>query len=1010
MPDMNASYSTIGIDLGIGSCGWAYIRETNDSGEIVALGVRTFDVPETAKERTPTNQLRRQYRGLRRVLRRRRQRMSAVRALLVQHGLLTDASRNALYSSNQSPWQLRADGLDRLLSPLEFALALGHVAKHRGFRSNSKRDRGANAPKDSSDMLKVIEATRQKLADYRTVGEMFARDPDYAGRKRNRDGDYSRSILRQDQEREIALLFDRQRHFGNALASQELQACYADIAFSQRPLADSEDMVGFCGFEPAEKRAAKFSYSFELFRFLARLTQIRVNEQPLNVDDIRVALKDFGSRTGLSFKQLRKQLGLADSQRFDGVSLENEKQDVVSRHGKPFEGTAALRNCLGPAWSSLLAHPAKLDAIAFVLSFREDITSIRNGLQDIDLEPVILDALMQGVEDGSFARFKGAGHISAKACRAIIPFMQQGLVYSEACAKAGYDHAARPMEDLESIGNPVARKALREAVKQIKAVVAEYGVPDFFHIELARDVGKSQEEREEIRFGIEKRNKEKEKLREKFREDVGRDPSGAEDLLRYELWKEQNGRCLYSDEYIDPNWIVSSDNRVQVDHILPWSRSGDDSFINKTLCLAKANQEKKGRTPYEWLGNNEVRWEKFTQSVESIKAMKGRKKRNYLLKDASLLEEKFRPRNLGDTRYATRLLLNLLKTIYPESTVRARPGSLTDRLRRGWSLQGMKKGADGKRVEDDRHHALDALIVATIGEAALQRLTKAFQEAERRGDHRSFANLTPPWEGFRQEAEEKLREVFVSRAERRRARGAGHEATIRQIINTEDGERVSERKAIEKITEADLGRVKDPERNKAAIEAVRSWILAGKPKDNPPLSPKGDPIRKIRLISNGKPAVRVRDGTADRGEIVRVDVFRKANKKGKYEFYLVPIYPHQVADKKKWPTPPNQAIVAYKDEELWPVMTTDYEFMWSLSPFCFVELEKPDGTFIDGYFRGVDRTTGAIGLSPHETRSSLNRGIGVKSLTHLSKWHIDRLGRRFEIKQEIRTWHGVACT
>lgn len=1007
---MNASFTTLGIDLGIGSCGWAYIRETEDKGEIVGLGVRTFDVPETAKERTPTNQLRRQFRGLRRVLRRRRQRMNALRVLLAQHGLLSDDARDALYSASHSPWQLRAAGLDRRLSPLEFALVLGHIAKHRGFRSNSKRDRGANAPKDSSDMLKVIEATRQRLADYRTVGEMFARDPDYAGRKRNRDGDYSRSILRQDQEREITLLFEWQQQLGNQLASHELEAAYAEIAFSQRPLADSEHMVGACGFEPNEKRAARFSYSFELFRFLARLTQIRIAEQPLSAEDIRIAIKDFGAKTGLSFKQLRKQLGLPDGARFDGVAPENEGQDVISRHGKPFMGTATLRSVLGPAWASMLAMPEKLDAIAFILTFREDINSIRTGLEQLGLEAVILDALMVGVEDGSFARFKGAGHISAKACRAIIPFMAQGLVYSDACAKAGYDHAARPVEDLDSIANPVARKALREAVKQIKAVVTEYGVPDFFHIELARDVGKSQEEREEIRFGIEKRNKEKDRLREKFKDDVGREPNSGEDLLRYELWKEQNGRCLYSDEYIDPNWIVASDNRVQVDHILPWSRSGDDSFINKTLCLAKANQEKKGQTPYEWFGKNEARWEKFTQGVESIKAMKGRKKRNYLLKDATLLEEKFRPRNLGDTRYATRLLLNLLKTIYPDSTVRARPGALTDRLRRGWGMQGKKKDADGKRIEDDRHHALDALIVATIGEAALQRLTKAFQEAERKGDHRSFTNLVPPWEGFRQEAEGKLRETFVSRAERRRARGAGHEATIRQIIATDDGDRVSERKSVEKLTEADLGRVKDAERNTALIDSLRAWIAAGKPKGSAPLSPKGDPIRKVRLISNGKPAVQVRGGAADRGEIVRVDVFRKANRKGKFEFYLVPIYPHQVADEKTWPKPPNQAIVAYKDEVDWPEMTPDYEFMWSLNPFCFVELEKADGTFIDGYFRGVDRTTGAIGLSPHETRSTSSRGIGVKSLTRLSKWQIDRLGRRFEIKQEIRTWHGVACT
>src|SRR5690606_4143086 len=155
---------------------------------------------------------------------------------------------------------------------------------------------------------------------------------------------------------------------------------------------------------------------------------------------------------------------------------------------------------------------------------------------------------------------------------------------------------------------------------------------------------------------------------------------------------------------------------------------------------------------------------------------KGRKKRNYLLKDARILEDKFRPRNLNDTRYAARLLADELRYLYPEgdgSRVRARPGPLTDRLRRAWGIQDLKKGPDGGRVADDRHHALGALVVAATTESALQRLTRAFQEAERRGSHRDFTDFPPPWHGFAAEARAHYETVFVSRAERRRARGQG---------------------------------------------------------------------------------------------------------------------------------------------------------------------------------------------------------------------------------------------
>ena len=269
--------------------------------------------------------------------------------------------------------------------------------------------------------------------------------------------------------------------------------------------------------------------------------------------------------------------------------------------------------------------------------------------------------------------------------------MATGLVYSEACAKAGYDHSKRGDTDLDQIANPIARKALTEALKQIKAIVEVHGMPGRMHIELARDVGKSKEERDEIRTGIEKRNKQKDRLREEFKEALGREAANAEDLMRFELWKEQGGRCMYTDREIHPNAIVSSDRTVEVDHILPWSRSGDDSFVNKMLCFASANQEKKGRTPFEWLGKDEAKWEGLVGRVELNKAMKGRKKRNYLLKDASILETKFRERNINDTRYATRVLLNTLARKYADDKkvhVFARPGPLTDRLRRGWGIQG----------------------------------------------------------------------------------------------------------------------------------------------------------------------------------------------------------------------------------------------------------------------------------------------------------------------------------
>jgi CRISPR-associated endonuclease Csn1 len=107
----------------------------------------------------------------------------------------------------------------------------------------------------------------------------------------------------------------------------------------------------------------------------------------------------------------------------------------------------------------------------------------------------------------------------------------------------------------------------------------------------------------------------------------------------------------------------------------------------------------------------------------------------------------------------------------------------------------------------------------------------------------------------------------------------------------------------------------------------------------------------------------VRGGTADRGEMVRVDVFSKPNRKGKDEWYLVPICPQQVMNKKAWPHPPIRSVVAYKDESEWTEIGPEHKFCFSLYPRSYVEAIKATRELFEGYFSGLDRSTGAISLS-----------------------------------------------
>ncbi len=155
--------------------------------------------------------------------------MEKVRAILHRFGLLAGVASEALRDAmqrvqlkadgdNVTPWRLRALAHDRLLSDDEFSVVIGHIARHRGFRSNSKRDAGANAADETSKMKKAMEETREGLAKYRSFGEMIESDPKFADRKRNRDKDYSHTPKRSDLQAELRSIFAAQRRFGNMRA------------------------------------------------------------------------------------------------------------------------------------------------------------------------------------------------------------------------------------------------------------------------------------------------------------------------------------------------------------------------------------------------------------------------------------------------------------------------------------------------------------------------------------------------------------------------------------------------------------------------------------------------------------------------------------------------------------------------------------------------------------------------------------------------------------------------
>lgn len=1095
---MGERQRVLGLDLGIASCGWAIIEFDGNIWRIVRAGVWEWDAPEhinNGKKRKSNLRERGETRRRRRLLDVRQRRMRELRQLLAHYEILKRTDHDALHFPKLNPWHLRKEALDRKLDDEEWAVVLGHMSGHRAYLSNAKRKKN-ETDDDRKKLLKALGENEREFetartqGSVRTVGEWLANK----NTQRNRRGDFRHSIKREWVRQEAALLFNRQRKLGNPFALSSLYDRYVPLAFEQGEITPPE--VGPCTFEPSESRAAKHSYSFERFRLLQRLTNIRIISAP-NVPPRRLTEAEIGkieSKLGIqaqiTYTTIRRALTLPDNESFARINeAKQEEYEIVkgSKSGQTAPGTRALRTMITTkfgvrAWESLISTPDTLDAIASAIAHRDDLKLIRTELEKLDIEPAVIETLVKGSDGGELGFFKGTGHVSFKALRKLIPHMLAGLDYHDAQIAAKYDpskdrYSRRPgivgegpqaiaawlkKDQLEElIRNQVVSRAIREGFKQVLALWRTEGPFNAIHLEMARDVGRSAAERDKMDADNIKRRDRRNALRNAFIENFRKIPSDRE-FERWTLWCEQKGKCPYTPfdrGGIPCDAVLDGDDRVEVDHILPRSRFNLESLNNKVLCLTGANRNKGSLTPYQWLseGLGKLSWDIFCSQARVIFADNSRKLDNLLIIDTTKLEKSLSSRALNDTRWISKFLLaGFEKLGTADSPLRVQPvnAALVGTLRWAWGLAGWKHDPRdrSKRQSDDRHHAIDAAIVATINGRLVERLTTAYQRAEQRAEYFEARDFKPPWDKFREEllkqlygdsaAKAKPSEfvpdstmgALVSRSERRRARGQMHKETIYSLTSVNGAtagtaRRVKiERRAVDdKLTADDLLRLKDADRNFKLAELLRDWIKNDHPADKQPTwkyrlsdgTERYEPIRFVSLLTNDAPAIspkrllRKQDGediafaAFDRIEMVRVDIFENANTDGDSRYLFVPIYVHQTIDA----APPKSAFTLRRPYDEWPVVSVRDKFLFSIYKFSLLKVEADRKLPLLGYYRGLDANDGRIKLSPQYSRDDkLGVRFSPTTISTIRKFSVDRLGRKFEVSREVRTWRGKACT
>ena len=691
----------------------------------------------------------------------------------------------------------------------------------------------------------------------------------------------------------------------------------------------------------------------------------------------------------------------------------------------------------------------QLDAAGAALTNPENEDKLREALKQAEFEPLEIEALL------TLPSFAGYGHISVKACRKLIPYLEQGMNYNDACQAAGYDFQGRQngekaqflpasTEEMEDITSPVVRRAVAQTIKVVNAIIREQGEsPVSIHLELAREMNKNFQQRSELDKAMRDNSAENERLMKELNELFpGRIVTG-QDLVKYRLWKEQDGRCAYSIQPLELDKVITVSGYAEVDHIVPYSISFDDRRTNKVLVLASENRQKGNRLPLQYLQGK--RRDDFI--VYTKANVKNFRKRQNLLKERLSEEDGkgYIQRNLQDTQYIAAFMLNYIRNHLAfadcsgagKRRVVAVNGAVTAFLRKRWGL--------GKvRADGDLHHAADAAVIACTTQGMIKRVSDFCKRAETtavRNEH-----FPEPWPRFRDELRQRLsacpqedlmkinpvyyatvdissiQPVFVSRMPRHKVTGAAHEETIRSQVNEKY---TAVRKSITELSLDKDGKIKDyfkPSSDTLLYEALKKRLTefggnAKKAFAEPFYKPRADgtpgaQVRKVKVVAKMNNTIPVRSGggVAKGGDMIRIDVYYVPGD----GYYWVPIY---VADTVK-ETLPNKAVVRDKTMEEWKEMKED-DFLFSLysNDLILVERDKPicfslmheDSTLPKKYetkkelvyYKGGDISNGGIRIETHEGAyflKSLTFGIVQK----VQKYQVDVLGNYTPVKKEKR--------
>ncbi|MFC2186154.1 type II CRISPR RNA-guided endonuclease Cas9 [Peijinzhouia sedimentorum] len=590
------------------------------------------------------------------------------------------------------------------------------------------------------------------------------------------------------------------------------------ILFYQRPLKSQKGLIAKCPIEPSKKRVPISAIPFEKFRAWQFINSIECNGIKLDQKDREILFEELLTKEKPKFSALRKKLKKSDA------TYKFNYEDSTTAPGCYTISKLASTKCFGKKWfektdkeqdeiwhilyfftdkSNLKEYAtnnyhfdeeqaeylSKLNlkdgfgnlsrkAINNILPFLEmgftyDKATTLGGVKNCfgekwnELSHDQIDLIITNVPEIIDSKLKG-GYI-----RSIKDFLSTEFDIPEITLNKLYHHSVNlkntgeilnklPLDKeadkaIMDLRNPIVATALFQLRRLVNKMLERFGQPDEVKLEMARDLKNSAKKRNEIRN--------KQSFQERKNEAIKKELAKLklfetpDNILKYKLWEECQRKCPFSGNPISITQLFSGE--VQIEHIFPWSRSLDDSYLNKTLCFAKENAAKGNRTPFEYYSEQgSDKWEEV--KLRALKLFQTSpewpERYNKFKRFAAekFEDDSFIQRQLNDTRYISREAQNYLKKICP--TVIVAPGSMTAHLRHLWGLNKiLKEDQDQKDRGDHRHHAIDAIALACFSRAQLNEMSR-WNRYDRKPNVKKFPE---PWPGFWADAYDSIHGILV---------------------------------------------------------------------------------------------------------------------------------------------------------------------------------------------------------------------------------------------------------